>query len=191
MVTGLLLLGTGCQTFEKYSLTYQLWSNGELRSFSEPAPNPNLALFEATNHSNLLVQYDALSEKSSTVKRRAYLLQPNEARTAPARKPKWVKPSVADGMRPVPVLPAPGVITNQSLVLPAYAVLTKEGRGFTLHRPRESEATFDLPVFVESSGIPTRMMLTPFVVVGDTLMVGAVVAGAGFLMWVHSGAPIY
>ena len=53
VAAGLLLLGTGCETIEKYSLTYRLWDNGDLRKWSEPAPNPKLAMFEATNHADV------------------------------------------------------------------------------------------------------------------------------------------
>jgi hypothetical protein len=187
----LLLLGCGCHTVERYSLTYRVWDIGEWRKYSEPAPNPNLALFEATNRADVLVQYDALSEKHSTVKRRAYYLQQNEARVAAGKKPKWVRPSVADGMKPIAVLPTQGAITNLPPELPAYAVVTKEGRGFILYRPMESEATFDLPVYAETTGTPTRIVLTPFAVAGDTVMVGAAAAVVGFLMWVQSGAPTH
>ena len=185
------LLLTGCETVEKYSLTYRVWNNDDWRKFSEPAPNPNLALFEATNHADVLVQYDAFSEKHSTVKRRAYYIRPNQARVGAGTKPELVKPSVADGMKPIPVLPTQGALTNQPPGLPAYAVVTKEGRGFTLYRPMESESTFDLPVYTETSGTPTRIVLTPFAVAGDTVMVGAVAAAVGFLLWAQIGAPTY
>jgi len=185
------LLLTGCETVEKYSLTYRVWDNDDWRKFSEPAPNPNLALFEATNHADVLVQYDAFSEKHSTVKRRAYYVRPNQARVGAGTKPELVKPSVADGMKPIPVLPTQGALTNQPPGLPAYAVVTKEGRGFTLYRPMESEATFDLPVYAETSGTPTCIVLTPFAVAGDTVTVGAAAAVVGFLWWVQSGAPIH
>ena len=189
VAAGLLLFVTGCETVEKYSLTCRVWDNGEWRKFSEPAPNLNLALFEATNGVEVLVQYDALSEKRSTIKRRAYYLQQNEARIAAGKKPKWVKPSVADGMKPIPVLPTQGDITNQSPKLPTYAVVTKEGRGFTLYRLMESEATFDLPFYAETTGTATRLVLTPFAVAGDTVLVCGVVATFGFLLWIQSGAP--
>ena len=185
------LLLTGCATVEKYSLTYRVWDNDDWRKFSEPAPNPNVALFEATNHAYLLVEYDAFSEKHSMVKRCAYYLHPGEARIEAGPKPELVKPSAADGMKPIPVLPTQGALTNQPPGFPAYAVVTKEGRGFTLYRPMEPESAFDLPVYAETSGTATRIVLTPFAVAGDTVMVGAVAAVVGFLMWAQIGAPTY
>jgi len=187
----LLLLVTGCETVEKYSLTYRVWDNDDWRKFSEPAPDPNLALFEGTTRADLLVQYDALSEKHSTVKRRAYYLHPNQERIAAGTKPKWVKPSVADGMKPIAVLPMGGTVTNLPPELPAYGVVSKEGRGFTLYCPTESEATFDLPVYAETSGTPTRIMLTPFAVAGDAVMVAAAATVVGFLLWAQIGVPTH
>ena len=61
----------------------------------------------------VLVQYDAFSEKHSTVERRAYYLYPNQARVDAGTRPELVKPSVADGMKPIPVLPTQGALTNQ------------------------------------------------------------------------------
>jgi hypothetical protein len=126
-----------------------------------------------------------------TVERRAYYVHPNQARIAAGKRPKWVRPSVADGMKPIVVLPTQGAVTNLPPELPAYAVVTKEGREFTLYRPTESEATFDLPVYAETSGTPTRIVLTPFAIAGDTVMVGAVAAGVGFLLWLQIGAPTH
>ena len=191
VTAGLLLLGTGCQTVERYSLTYRLWDNEDLRKWSEPAPNPNLALFETTNRTAVLVQYDALSEKRSTVLRRTFYLYPNQARIASATKPKWVKPSLADGMKPIAVLPAQSAATNRPPALSAYAVVSKEAREFTLYWPRELKETFALPVYAETSGTPTRVLLTPFAVAGDAVLVGVVAGVVGFLMWIESGAPTH
>jgi hypothetical protein len=180
---------TGCTTVEKYSLTYRVWDYDDWRKWSEPAPNPNLALFESTNSTDVLVQYDAFSEKHSKVKRCAYYVHPNQARIDAGTKPELVKPSEADGMKPIPVLLTQGTLTNQPPKLPAYAVVTREGRGFTLYRSMGSESAFDLPVYVETSGTPTRVVLTPFALAGDTVMVGGVAAVVGFLLWAQIGAP--
>jgi hypothetical protein len=171
------LLLTSCAAVEKYSLAYRLWDNDAWCKFSDPAPNPNLA------------QYDACSEKHLRVERQAYDLHPSQTHAEAGPKRELVELSAADGMKPIPVLPTQGALTNQPPGLPAYAVVTKEGRGFTLHRPMEAESDFDLPVYAETSGTATRIVLTPFAVVGDTLMVGAVAAVVGFLLWAQMGAP--
>ena len=92
-------------------------------------------------------------------------------------------------MKSIPVLPTQGALTNPPPGVPAYAVVTKEGRGFTLYPPMEPESAFDLPVYAETSGTATRILLTPFAVVGDTVMVGAVATVVGFLLWAQIGAP--
>jgi len=185
----LLLFGTGCETVEKYSLTYRLWDDSELRKWTEPAPNPNLALFDAPQRADVLVQYDALSEAHSIVERRSYYLQQNEPLIAAGQKPKLVSLEMADGLKPIPVLPLPGAASNLPPELSSFAVVTNEGRAFTLYGPARPEATFDFPVYPETSGTPTRIVLTPFAVAGDTVMVGAVAAVVGFILWVQSGAP--
>jgi hypothetical protein len=187
VIVGLLL--TGCETVEKYSLTYRLWDNEDLRKWSEPAPNPNLALFEATNHADVLIQYDAFSEKRAAVMRHSYYLHLNQARIEAGTKPALLKPSAADGLKPIPVLPGPGTLTNQALGLPAYATVTREGRAFTLVHPPEPPTTFDLPVYADTSGTPTRAALTPFAVVGDTVMVCLVSSVVAFFLWLEMGAP--
>ena len=186
---GLMLLLTGCETVEKYSLTYRLWDNEDLSNYSSPAPNPNLALFETTNPANVLVQYDALGEKHTAVTRRSYYLWPNQARVAEGKKPRWVKPAVAEGMKPIPVMSCPDLATNLPPEQTAYAETTQEGRGFSLSRPPEPKETYDLPVYPETYGTTTRLALTPFAVAGDTVMVCGVGAVVGFFLWVGMGAP--
>jgi len=188
-LVGLVLALTGCETVEKYSLTYRLWDNGEWRNFNQPAPSPNLALFDTTNHTDVLVHYDALSEEHATVERRSYYLGQNEKRNAAGKKPKLVGLSAADGMKPIPVLPEQSTVSNLPPDLTSYAVVDKGGRRFTLHPPADSTATFDLPVYPETEGTPARIVLTPFAVAGDTVMVGLVAAFVGLLLWVQSGAP--
>jgi hypothetical protein len=189
VAVGFLLLVTGCETVEKYSLTYRLWDNGDMRKWSEPAPDPSLALFDATNGTDVLVQYAAVSERHSSVQRRAYYLQQNEALIGAGKKPELVGLEVADGMKPIAVLPTLSAVSNLSPEPPAYAVVTEGGRGFTLFRPPEPETTYDFPVYPETSGTPTRLVLTPFAVAGDTVMVGMVAAVVGFCWWLQSGAP--
>lgn len=187
VIVGLLL--TGCETVENYSLTYRLWDNEDLRKWSEPAPNPNLALFEATNHADVLIQYDAFSEKHAAVTRHSYYLHLNQARIEAGTKPALLKPSAADGLKPIPVLPGQGTLTNQALGLLAYATVTREGRAFTLVHPPDPSTTFDLPVYADTSGTPTRVALTPFAVVGDTVMVCLVSSVVAFFLWLEMGAP--
>jgi len=187
---GLALLVTGCQTVEKYSLTHRLWDSSEWVKFNEPAPNPNLALFETSDGRDVLVQYDALSEKRSTVQRRAYYLRRNQEAIAAGNKPKFVKPLATEGMKRIEVLPL-NTETNRLPGVAGYVAPNEGGRRFTLLRPNESDAAFELPVYAETSGTVTRVVLTPLAVAGDTVMVGGVAAFVGFFLWIQSGAPTH
>lgn len=186
---GLGLLLTGCETAQKYSLTYRLWDNEDLNKFSEPAPNPKLALFETTKPTDVMVEYDALSESHADVKRRSYYLSPNLDRIALGKKPKWAKTPVVDSMKSIPILPPGAAATNPPPEETAYAVTARNERAFILHQPDRFAETFDLPIYPETSGTGLRVALTPFAVAGDTVMVAGVAAVVAFLAWVGSGAP--
>ena len=187
---GFMLLFTGCETVEEYSLTYRLWDNGDLSKYNEPAPNPHLALLEPTNRADVLVQYDALGEKHTEITRRSYYLWPNQARIAAGKKPRWVKPTAKGGTKAIPVISYEAASTNPPPEQMTYAVTTQEGRGFSLYRPTEPKETFDLPVYAETHGTAIRMVLTPFAVVGDTVMACGVIAVVGLYLWLQSGAPL-
>jgi hypothetical protein len=186
-----MLVAAGCETVRDYSLTGKLWDTDDFRRWSEPAPNPNLALFETQARDDVLAQYDAFSEKHSVVKRQAYQLRSNRARVAAGKKPALLDPAVPEGASPIPVLDQKLAGTNPPPQLPQYAVTANQGREFTLRRLAGPEETFQLPVYAETSGAFTRGVLTPFAVVGDTVMVGAVASVVGFIYWVGIGAPGY
>ena len=137
----------------------------------------------------MLVQYDPLGERHTQVSRRSYYLWHNQARIAAGKKPKWAKATSTEGARPIPVIPYHDASTNSPPEQMTYAVTVREGRAFTLHRPSEPTETFDLPVYAETHGTAIRLALTPFAVVGDTVMACGVVAVFGFLVWAQSGAP--
>jgi hypothetical protein len=181
---------TGCQTVEKYSLTYRLWDNGEMRKFSDPAADPHLALFEATNHADVLVQYDAWSEKRSRIMRRSYYLGLNQGRIADGREPTWLKPPMPEDLMPIRIIPAQFDPANPSSKSIRCAVTSRDGQSFTLYSCTGATNSFDLPVYVESSSMATRLVLSPFAAAGDTVMVGGVAAVGCFLLWVQAGAPI-
>jgi hypothetical protein len=186
LVFGMMLF-SGCEAVHEYSLTYRVWSADDFNCWSEPEPNPSLALFETPDHEKLLVAYDAYSEKHSKAKRRAYYLQPNLARVEAGKAPQFVAPGLPAGMRPIPVFEAKTLGTNPVPSLTNYAVLDESGRTFTLYPQAESLGALRLPVYPESSGTPVRILLTPFAVVGDTVMVGVVASVAAVVVACASG----
>jgi hypothetical protein len=65
------MLASGCATVQDYSLSYKVWDNDAFCKWNDPQPNPHLALWETSDHAQVLVEYDAYSEKHSVVKRQA------------------------------------------------------------------------------------------------------------------------
>jgi hypothetical protein len=190
-VTGLamclLFLVSGCETVQKYSLSYKLWNNSDLSKWSEPSPNPRLAIYESPDHTKLLVEYDAYSEKHSMIKRQAYDLQANQARISAGKVPKLVHLAAAAGMTSIPVIEAATIATNPPTHLTNYAIISESGRQFTLHPQAERLGAFQLPAYPESSGTVVRVALTPLAAVGDTVMVGAVASVVAFILACESG----
>lgn len=187
-LTCLMFLLTGCETARKYSFTYRLWDSEDLRKWSEPAPNPNLALFATPDGSDVLVRYDAFSEKHSAIECRAYYLHSNTARVAAGQRPVFVTPVQAESLRRIPVLNFEAA-TNASGRPTDYAILAQEGRAFKLYGPVGRGDRFELPVYPESAGTGVRLLETPLAVIGDVVMVGVVSAVAATIMWAQSGAP--
>src|ERR1035438_10845281 len=109
----LLFLVSGGETGQEYSLSYKVWDNSDFSKWSEPTPNPRRAIYESPDHTKLLVEYDAYSEKHSIIKRQAYDLQSNQARISAGKAPKLVHLAAAAGMTSIPVFEAATVITDR------------------------------------------------------------------------------
>jgi hypothetical protein len=184
---GLLCLACGCETFHDYSLSYKVWGNDEFSRWSEPLPDPRLALLETPDSKKLLVAYDAFSEKHSVTNRQAYYLQPNQARIGAGKAPRLVQPKAIEGMKPIPVFAQNAFATNSPPGLAHYAVVSETGRDFTLYSQTEPPRALQLPVYRETSGTAKRVALTPFAVVGDTAMVGLVASGVALWIACESG----
>jgi hypothetical protein len=199
LVTVMSLLAVGCTSIEDCSLTYRVW-NGEMghRWVSAPAPDPQLALFEASAKSDVLVQYNSLSDKSGNVKRQAYLLQESQPRIINGRKPLYVDPALANDMKPIPISPAeatgpmvatPATTASNAPSAELHAVLMADNQHFKLFLDADRVETYQLPIYVESSGRAMQIIATPFAVAGDTLMVAGIIAMVAALAWLESGAP--
>jgi len=170
----LMLLLTGCASVREHSLTCKLWTEADFRSFNQPAPRPNLALYETTNHTEVLVQYDAVSEGSADVRRKTYLLQPDQAGIVMKQKPRFVKPSMAEGLKSIPIFPAEPAPTNVLVRPIPHAVAAPDSQNFTLYQDSRRGRSIGLPIYVEHSGTAARVALTPLAVGGDTIVVATV-----------------
>jgi hypothetical protein len=185
----LLPLLSGCETAERYSLTYRLWDEGNLSHFSVPAPDPQLALFESTVPADVVVEYDALSEKTALIKRRAYFLYRNQDRVSAGKQPEWIQPPLPGGLKPIPILVGLPDAANAFPCMEPCAVPIRDGQGFTLFDTDGKGESFELPSYAESHSGALRVVLTPLAIAGDTLMVGGVASIVAFLVWVQLGAP--
>ncbi len=166
-LAALLMCSTGCKTVHEYSLTYKLWNNDDLNNYSEPAPDPKLALFQSPDH-ELLVTYDEERENGGKVLRRAYYLKPNLELIAKNTKPNFVKPGTAASLSPVQ-----HSLTNR--------------QAFMVVKDSTTEGPYKLPVYCESEGTAWKLGLTPFAVVGDTVMVGIVASVVAMIMMCEGG----
>jgi hypothetical protein len=184
----LALLLLGCETAQRYSLTYKLWDKGT-RPVNRPATEPRLEMFAAETPPDVLVTYDAVSERKDRLERFAYFVFTNGTRVTAGKAPRLVDSSLSENMTPVLLFAETNAVPN-SAISARYPVKTDNGTGFELFRNGQSEGTYSLPVYREEApGPATQVALTPLAIVGDTMMVAGVVATFGAVIWIQAGCP--
>ena len=181
---------TGCESVKECSLSYKLWTNDEMRSFAEPASDPRLALFANPGGEDVLVLYDETNEKNERVQRRAYFLEPNAERIAQHKKPRFVDPQAAAAMNPLPQTHARMGMTNAAPSQSSSAVLSENGRKFSLLRDGQADGPYALPTYQQSNGSLVRVTLSSFAAAGDTVMVGVVAAVVALIIACQSGLSV-
>ncbi len=174
LAAAFLLSMTGCETAKDYSLTYRLWSSGEMRRFYEPASPPRLELFHDLKHSDVLAVYDEAHEIRTTTRRRAYFVNRNRVRVEAGRKPRFVNPERARSLPPIALAQPAAPALADSAAIHAVMIST-HGQQFTLSGDFGGH-DYRLPVYPDRSGGAGRVLLSPFAVAGDVIMVG-IVAG--------------
>ena len=168
----LVILMTGCECVEKYSLTSHVW---KFKNFREPAFNPKTEVFEDAGHKDFLIVYNEVHEGSEVSKRRAFFLGSNVLRLANREKPLFVNPQLTNNLPSIPV----NAETNR---LP-FAIV---GKNLVIHTDIGIIGPYDLPTYESKSGPTTRALLTPFALIGDAA-VGAVMVGAWVGLWIGYG----
>jgi hypothetical protein len=149
----------------------ELWSGGVFDCWSEPARDPHLQLFQATNSNEILVVYDELREERDAICRRAYFLEQNQGRIGEERAPRFVGTNAAAGMTPIPIFAdANAVSTSKRL----YAVAPNSAR-FKLCQGTRTFGEFDLPVYRDRSGAAQRAVVFPAAAIADAAIAGGVV----------------
>lgn len=172
----LLPLGSGCAT-------QALWNNENLEAVKEPADQPNLRLFNAKQHDDLLVIYDEYSERNDGIRTRAYWLNENQARLDQQRAPHFASPGLMQELSSVPVFYASPGETNWTFAL--YAVVETNRQSFTLYYNNGKISRHDLPTYNDGKGRVEKIALTPVAVTADLTIV------AGFLGYIYlqNGGP--
>ena len=160
MFMGLALLLTGCTS----SFTYKVWNTGEFRHVREPATHPAPAVFYEPHRKDFLVAYDSVRDGGDDPRRLHYFVGENENRVSERRKPHFTSTKGA-ALIAVPL--------NDSAHQLPTATFRNE---LTIYTVAGVIGPDPLPVFEETNGNTTRVLLTPFAVVGDATLVSAILA---------------
>ena len=167
--------------FARGCMTQKLWTESGLDDWNEPAPAPNLHLFNDQRRHDLLVVYDEHSERQSATRARAYFLYQNQDLLAQHKRPHFVKPNLAKGMPAVPLFSFP----SAGLYAGTCAVTETNSQNFTVLLNGHNLGTYELPVYNDGVGQAERVALTPVATTVDLTIIG------GFLgcYWLYLDAP--
>jgi len=157
--------GGGCESAREASFTCKLWDK-DVRSYCQPVANPELALYEAKPAREVLVEYNALSDRDDQIKRRAYFLEANQKRIAAGKAPQFVDPGLSRNLTAIP----------QQVSTNTYAIPGTNGWTFTLYRPGREPEVCNLPTYRDDHNTAGRVALTPLAVAGDATILGVVAA---------------
>lgn len=162
----LLLSQSGC--------TYALWTDGTLDAYREPAPTPNLRLYESQKQSDILVVYGEYSDRYDSTHTRAYWLNQNESRIENDHAPAFARKLTMDHLSPVPIFYS--LPEKPDLKGNLYAVCYTNQNAFVLYSGNHKIGSFNLPVYKDRWGTVEKVALTPMAVTADVSVVSAVAA---------------
>jgi hypothetical protein len=173
-----LLFVTGCAA-PKYGFTLPMWHEARVRHSIQPTSEPEVLFFDTADHRDILVQYNEFSPRDGSV-RRAYFVNANRARIQVGKKPRFVRPFVANQLASIPVFNA-DCLSATSVNAATYVVIARDKREFTIYRDGERMETGAFPVYSKRSGIGTRLALTPVAIAADgvLLMLYGMAGGLG------------
>ena len=174
--------GGGCNTIQDNSRTYALWNDSRDTSRCRPATDPKLALFDSENQPDVLVEYNAVSDRRKGIERRAFFLNANSGRMGAGQPPRFVDPRRAAGLTPIPVVKSPPPTNSTPFTNGVFAV--SEGYAFTLYRPESYPQYCKLPSYSDGRtfGSWECVALTPVTVTADAVQLVVVVAIVGSLV---------
>ena len=162
-----LVLSSGC-------VTKELWTNGNLEAWNQPADKTNLRLYEKPNRKDLLVVYDEYKERSGATHTRAYWLNKNEEHLEQRRTPYFVSTNCAFRLTAVPVLETPPANRPAEL----YALFVANEQSFTLYSDHGEISCYQLPQYNDGKGKVEKAVLTPLAITADLTIVGGILGYA-------------
>jgi hypothetical protein len=189
MLFSLMPLISGCESIKEHSLTGRAWDEN-MNSVCRPALGTHIQFFQTPDLTDVLVRYDEEREKTGTLHPRAYFVLANEPRTLARKRPRFVKPSIADGMQPVPF----NVSTNNSPAPvpsagPGFsAVLSADGLEFALFRDGRQAGSYSLPVYVDRRSQVVMLLVAPGTLTVDAVVGGLVVGAFAGVLYVYARA---
>ena len=154
--------------------TTALWDKETFAHHYRPDNPVNLHLFYSKERRDILVQYDESKDAGAQIRSRCYWLEPNTLRVNREQKPHFVSAKAANGLVPVAVDAAPASPT-QPASRELCAVARPYDNSFTLYSGQEKLEPYKLPIYIGSSRRVWQVLLTPFAVVVDATIVGAII----------------
>lgn len=153
--------------------TYMLWSDQNYDAFRQPAPNPDLHLYESKKQNDILVVYKEQSERTERIHTRAYWLNKNQIRVTQQSPPFFISKKAAQNLAAVPVFDS--MPTNQYGIQTFYA-LSGTNQSFTLYSGTHEVGAYTLPAYDAGRPIAEKIALTPVTMTADAA-ISAAVAG--------------
>lgn len=159
------LLSAGCAT-------ERLW-NAE--AFREPWNPPHLQLAFDETSKDVLVRYDEGNDRAKHPTPRAYFLFHNLNRIETRRRPLFVDPRLAAGLKPIEVF-AREQVPDNATALALYAIAACDSSDFKLFSRGREVGEFHLPVYKDGVWQTRKAMLMPLAIGADATIVGGVLA---------------
>jgi len=158
-------------------MTHALWTGELVETFHEPSFPNHLALFEASEKQDVIVQYDELSPWRDSERRRTYFLRENLNRLQTRKAPRFAEANATNHSTPIPVLIDPDSTADHQPSPGSYATTTIDGNAFTIYRTNAPpDGPYRLPAYRTATGDLKIVLLTPVTVTLDASLVGGFVA---------------
>ena len=158
------LLTGGCTGF--------LWTNADWSD--RPAINPKFRLFQAERQKDLVVVYDEYSERTRSIRARAYLLYKNQSRVEQNLRPHFVGIRMVQGLATVPVFQDPIPPDTNSLPV-LYAVVSTNTESFLVCSNHQTVGSHTLPIYTDPVSVVERNALSPVAVTVDVVLVAGAI----------------